>query len=344
MADSNVNLPPGFRFDPTDEELLLHFLRRKVARLPSHHPDVIPDLDLLPYSPWELQGKAVSGGGKWYYYSRRTPHRTTDAGYWKQTGRDEAITSRSNNAKIGVKNSWMFHVGQPPEGASTNWMMHQYRLPETAAGATTDGGTSSSRRGHPKQSYHHSGIHFFRVKMKGHYIPLGQSDREPEAVLANNQQLPAPSDGPIQWSSGICACCDDMQSCFIGLCCPCYLFAKNAEFLGSGTLIGSCTTHFVLWALVNTVCCLLTEGLLLGLPGCFVACYACNYRRTLRSNYNLQEAPCGDFATHFCCHFCAVCQEYREIRYRSSEPNYPDLNLSVITVPTTQKMESTPGN
>lgn len=74
----------------------------------------------------------------------------------------------------------------------------------------------------------------------------------------------------------------------IGLLCPCYLFGKNAEFLGSGTLAGSCLTHFILWGLVNTFCCMLTDGILLGLPGCFVACYACGYHRTLRSKYNLQ--------------------------------------------------------
>ncbi|KAK9289404.1 hypothetical protein L1049_007559 [Liquidambar formosana] len=176
------------------------------------------------------------------------------------------------------------------------------------------------------------------------YIPLGQSDSEAE-IVNHNEDLPVRghiSDGPTQWSSGICACCDDMQSCCVGLFCPCFLFGKNAEFLGSGTLMGSCMTHFIVWALVNTVCCLLTEGILLGLPGCFVACYACGYRRTLRSKYNLQEAPCGDFVTHFFCHLCAICQEYREIRERSGAANAPDLKLVVVTAPPVQTMESAP--
>lgn len=73
----------------------------------------------------------------------------------------------------------------------------------------------------------------------------------------------------------------------VGLFFPCFLFGKNAEYLGSGTLMGSCMTHFLLCALLNTVCCLLTDGVLLGLPGCFVASYACGYRRALRSKYNL---------------------------------------------------------
>lgn len=51
----NVNLPPGFRFHPTDEELVVHFLQRKAALLPCN-PDVIPDLDLYPYDPWQLNG------------------------------------------------------------------------------------------------------------------------------------------------------------------------------------------------------------------------------------------------------------------------------------------------
>lgn len=52
---ANEKLPPGFRFYPTDEELIVHFLHRKAALLPCH-PDVIPDLDLYPYDPWELDG------------------------------------------------------------------------------------------------------------------------------------------------------------------------------------------------------------------------------------------------------------------------------------------------
>ncbi|KAF5747717.1 hypothetical protein HS088_TW05G00444 [Tripterygium wilfordii] len=173
------------------------------------------------------------------------------------------------------------------------------------------------------------------------YIPLGQSDVE--AVTTTQNADPPVSghrgDGPTQWSSGICACCDDMQSCCVGLFCPCFLFGKNAEFLGSGTLIGSCTTHCILWAIVNTVCCMMTDGILLGLPGCFVACYACGYRRALRAKYNLEEAPCGDFITHFCCHLCAICQEYREIRERSGDPNHPDIKLAVVTAPSVQTME-----
>ncbi|MQL98398.1 hypothetical protein Taro_031112 [Colocasia esculenta] len=124
----------------------------------------------------------------------------------------------------------------------------------------------------------------------------------------------------------------------LGLFCPCFLFGKNAEFLGSGTFAGSCVMHFILWGLVNGLCCLLTEGILLGLPGSIVACYACGYRRALRSKYNLQEAPCGDLATHLFCHLCAICQEYREIRERMDTSNQSGTQ-TLVQAPPVQTME-----
>lgn len=48
------------------------------------------------------------------------------------------------------------------------------------------------------------------------YIPLDQSDLETESAPRNEERSGAASgvgDGPAQWSSGICACCDDTQSC-----------------------------------------------------------------------------------------------------------------------------------
>lgn len=51
------------------------------------------------------------------------------------------------------------------------------------------------------------------------YIPLGQSDRDPEEIAPNSAEDLAANRstgvGPNQWSSGICACFDDMQSCML---------------------------------------------------------------------------------------------------------------------------------
>ncbi|KAJ8529865.1 hypothetical protein K7X08_036700 [Anisodus acutangulus] len=143
MGDRNVNLPPGFRFYPTDEELVVHFLHRKVALLPCH-PDVIPDLDLYPYDPWDLDGKAMAEGNKWYFYSRRTESRITENGYWKSLGVDEPIFSSSSDANIGMKKNYAFYIGEPPEGVKTNWVMQEYSLCDSSSASGTS--RSSSRR------------------------------------------------------------------------------------------------------------------------------------------------------------------------------------------------------
>ncbi|KAK1664123.1 hypothetical protein QYE76_052282 [Lolium multiflorum] len=171
------------------------------------------------------------------------------------------------------------------------------------------------------------------------YVPLYGLDTEEDRVPAVEENIAARhqlSRDPTQWSSGICACFDDPQSCCIGAACPCFLFGKNAQFLGSGTLAGSCTTHCMLWGLLTSFCCLCTGGLVLAVPGSAVACYACGYRQALRTKYNLPEAPCGDLTTHLFCHLCAICQEYREIRERTDSNNSsaPD-----VTPPPVQTMD-----
>lgn len=155
MGDSNVNLPPGFRFYPTDEELVVHFLQRKAALLPCH-PDVIPDLDLYPYDPWDLDGKAMAEGNKWYFYSRRTQSRITENGYWKSLGVDEPISSSSsdiNNIIVGMKKYYAFNIGEPPEGHKTNWVMQEYSLSDHSSSASPSSRSSSRRKNRSKIDY-----------------------------------------------------------------------------------------------------------------------------------------------------------------------------------------------
>ncbi|KAH9617617.1 hypothetical protein KSS87_014456 [Heliosperma pusillum] len=144
MADNN--LPPGFRFFPTDEELVVHFLHRRDGILP-FRPDVIPDLDVFSYNPWDLEGKALSEGNKYYYYSRKVQNRVTDSGYWKAMGMDEPIMSSSSMKIVGMKKYYVFHFGDPSTGDWTNWIMHEYRLPDSASSSRS----SSKKRPNSKK-------------------------------------------------------------------------------------------------------------------------------------------------------------------------------------------------
>ncbi|XP_031120518.1 protein FEZ-like [Ipomoea triloba] len=46
-------LGPGFRFHPTDEELVVYYLRRKVRGKP-FHVEAIAVVDIYKHEPWEL--------------------------------------------------------------------------------------------------------------------------------------------------------------------------------------------------------------------------------------------------------------------------------------------------
>ncbi|XP_021294335.1 NAC transcription factor 56-like isoform X2 [Herrania umbratica] len=134
-ASPHPQLPPGFRFHPTDEELVVHYLKRKAASAPLP-VTIIAEVDLYKFDPWELPSKATFGEQEWYFFSPRDrkypngarPNRAATSGYWKATGTDKPIITSNGNQKVGVKKALVFYGGKPPKGIKTNWIMHEYRL------------------------------------------------------------------------------------------------------------------------------------------------------------------------------------------------------------------------
>lgn len=51
-------LPPGFRFHPTDEELVVHYLKKKAASAPLPVA-IIAEIDLYKFDPWELPSNYI---------------------------------------------------------------------------------------------------------------------------------------------------------------------------------------------------------------------------------------------------------------------------------------------
>ena len=56
-VNGQSQVPPGFRFHPTEEELLQYYLRKKVS-YEKIDLDVIRDVDLNKLEPWDIQGDA----------------------------------------------------------------------------------------------------------------------------------------------------------------------------------------------------------------------------------------------------------------------------------------------
>ncbi|XP_038719780.1 NAC domain-containing protein 2-like [Tripterygium wilfordii] len=136
----HLHLPPGFRFHPSDEELIVHYLKNKVTSSPLP-ASIIADIDLYKYNPWELPTKALYGDDGWYFFSPRDrkypngarPNRAAASGYWKATGTDKPILSSCGKKSVGVKKALVFYKGRPPKGLKTDWIMHEYRLLDSMA-------------------------------------------------------------------------------------------------------------------------------------------------------------------------------------------------------------------
>ncbi|KAH8510434.1 hypothetical protein Peur_015133 [Populus x canadensis] len=129
---------PGFRFHPTEEELLDFYLKNMVfgrkMRL-----DVIGYLNIYRHDPSELPGLSKVGEREWYFFVPRDrkhgnggrPNRTTQNGFWKATGSDRKIVSLSDPKRmIGFRKTLVFYKGRAPRGSKTDWVMNEYRLPE----------------------------------------------------------------------------------------------------------------------------------------------------------------------------------------------------------------------
>ncbi|KAK6939900.1 NAC domain [Dillenia turbinata] len=140
---ADLQLPPGFRFHPTDDELVMHYLCRKCASQPLAVP-IIAEIDLYKYDPWQLPEVALYGEKEWYFFSPRDrkypngsrPNRAAGTGYWKATGADKPI---GHPKPVGIKKALVFYSGKAPKGEKTNWIMHEYRLADVDRSARKKG-------------------------------------------------------------------------------------------------------------------------------------------------------------------------------------------------------------
>ncbi|KFK45025.1 hypothetical protein AALP_AA1G334600 [Arabis alpina] len=209
MAENKVNLsingqskvPPGFRFHPTEEELLHYYLRKKVNSQ-KIDLDVIREVDLNKLEPWDIQEECRIGStpqNDWYFFSHKDKkyptgtrtNRATVAGFWKATGRDKIIYSCVR--RIGLRKTLVFYKGRAPHGQKSDWIMHEYRLDDTPA----SNGSSDVASEDP-MSYNEDGWVVCRVFRKKNYqkiddcpkitISSSPDDTEQERTTFHNTQ------------------------------------------------------------------------------------------------------------------------------------------------------------
>ncbi|CAK9319249.1 unnamed protein product [Citrullus colocynthis] len=123
--------PIGFRFRPTEEELITHYLKNKIL---GHESLVqyIREIDLYKYEPWELPEQSLfeSDNYEWFFFRAHTSKtkRTTGNGSWRTTGDDRPIKARGTNKVIATRKILVFYEGRASNAVKTNWVIHEYHL------------------------------------------------------------------------------------------------------------------------------------------------------------------------------------------------------------------------
>ncbi|XP_058087823.1 NAC domain-containing protein 90-like [Magnolia sinica] len=138
------NLPPGYRFYPTEEELVGFYLRNKLENRRDDLDHVIAVVNIFSLDPWQLpsiSGELCVGDNEQrFFFSPMQekeahggrPNRITPSGYWKATGSPGSVFS-SNNQVIGLKKTMVFYEGRAPTGKKTKWKLNEYRALEEAS-------------------------------------------------------------------------------------------------------------------------------------------------------------------------------------------------------------------
>nr|GEZ12075.1 NAC domain-containing protein 83-like [Tanacetum cinerariifolium] len=129
-----VQMPIGYRFCPTDEEIIVHYLRPKVFSFPLPANAIHHHNNLFNQHPSCLPGDPKE---KRYFFCKTSDmnHATNISGYWMPTIKNnvnahELILATGCNHPIGFKKSFVFYEFNDPRrsGSKTSWILHQYRV------------------------------------------------------------------------------------------------------------------------------------------------------------------------------------------------------------------------
>lgn len=131
VSEDGMKFPVGFRFDPTDHELVDYYLTRKVCNQPL--PNLLLEFDVFQTEPWKLprDNRTSSKHMRYYFFDIRNRRfenmdaRRAGNGEWRIYERNEKF-SLSNNQLIGRKNTFVYWRIQGNQALMTQWRMHEF--------------------------------------------------------------------------------------------------------------------------------------------------------------------------------------------------------------------------
>ncbi|XP_039172598.1 protein NTM1-like 9 [Eucalyptus grandis] len=135
MAESIEAWPVGLRFKPTEDELIVHHLRKKLKG-EMETICVIPELYIYNWEPPELFARykelssIPSDGSECFFFCPhgRKRKRKTECGFWKETCSKRVIQAPDTGEEIGLRRGLVYHKGRQRNSQRTNLGMTEYHL------------------------------------------------------------------------------------------------------------------------------------------------------------------------------------------------------------------------
>ncbi|KAL5744887.1 hypothetical protein ACOSQ2_028003 [Xanthoceras sorbifolium] len=135
---SNRRLPPGFRFDPTDQQLILDYLFNKIHGNPLSSSTVVIDCDIYGNGRLWKRLFEESETDTLYFFTRikkktskgKRIDRVTDLGTWKvQSHKNIYFLGDHQKVNfIGSKGCFSFQPKKSFKERCGKWVMHEYML------------------------------------------------------------------------------------------------------------------------------------------------------------------------------------------------------------------------
>ncbi|KAJ0534322.1 putative transcription factor NAM family [Helianthus annuus] len=129
---TTLHMPIGYRFCPTDEEIIIHYLRPKAFNLPCPPPPLFTPIISSAITPYTCQ--------KRYFFCKPScgnVYGLNLGGYWKPIVKNghthsQLILATGCNHPIGFKKSFVFYEFSDHRSSrsavKTPWILHQFSL------------------------------------------------------------------------------------------------------------------------------------------------------------------------------------------------------------------------
>ncbi|KAB8115351.1 hypothetical protein EE612_055742 [Oryza sativa] len=135
---ATIHLLPGFRFRPTDDELVIKYLYPRAFHVPLPCA-IITDVDIHHHNPWDIVPVAEREKGKHFftrkevkYPGSRRSNRVAGNGFWRAAGSEVPIYYKPEGAAddmlVGMRRTLVFHYGKSRSAERTEWAMHEFQL------------------------------------------------------------------------------------------------------------------------------------------------------------------------------------------------------------------------